>query len=125
MISDTHLDAAEFCGVAASLKDPQLRYYTDLYLGYECEMLSRPVEARIHFEQAAALYPKAQSPLLALSNLAHSSGDNQAAFMAIQRMLMLPDRDDSEDDPWWNYDLSHVRDSDALLAVMRKALGGD
>lgn len=114
---------AELHLAAASIKEPQLSYYTSLYLGFEYEMLSLPGKAREQYERAAMFYPTAQSPLFALSQLADSSGDVEGAFLEIQRIFALPRTDPWKDDPLWIYDLSHVRDSDALVAEMHKMFG--
>ena len=115
--------AAELEHAVASIKDPQLLYYATLYLGYEFEKLSRRSEAREQYERAAGLFPAAQSPLLALSQLAHSSDDVKGALLALERVYELPRLDLWKDDPWWTYDLSHVRDSDKLIADMHKMFG--
>jgi tetratricopeptide (TPR) repeat protein len=115
---------AELQQAAASIKDPQLLYYTSLYLGYEFEMLARRNEAREQYERAAMLYPAAQSPLLALSQLAHSGDDVKGALLALQRVFDLPRRDFWKDDPLWIYYLAHVRDADVLVAEMHRMLGG-
>ena len=67
--------ASELQTASAALTDPQIQYYAALFLGNELAALGRTADARKQFEQAAALYPAAQSPLLALSELAHSDGD--------------------------------------------------
>jgi hypothetical protein len=115
--------AAELQQAAASIKDPQLLYYTSLYLGHEFEMTSRRSDAREQYERAAMLYPTAQSPLFALSQLANSSGDIAGALLAIRRVFKLPRADSWKDDPWWTYDVSPVRDADALLAELYKMFG--
>jgi tetratricopeptide (TPR) repeat protein len=114
---------AELQQAAASIQDPQLLYYTSLYLGYEFAMLSCRQEARDQYERAAMLYPTAQSPLLALSQLAAGSGDAEGALIALQRVFALPIRDFWKDDPWWVYDLAHVRDATALVAELHKVFG--
>ncbi|MBN1568319.1 MAG: tetratricopeptide repeat protein [Acidobacteria bacterium] len=115
---------AELQQTAASIGDPRLSYYASLYLGHEFEITARPEEARKHYEHAAALYPAAQSPWLALSQLARNNDDTRSAWIAIQRVFALPRNDQWEDDPWWVYDLAHVRDADALVAEMQNAFGG-
>ncbi len=109
---------------ASTVNDPKLSYYASLYLGYEFMVTVRPAEAREQYERAAALFPAAQSPLLALSQLARNDGDTQNALLFIQRVFALPRHDAWEDDPWWVYDLAHVRDADALVAEMQKTFGG-
>ncbi len=120
-----HAKAADELQLASSsLKDPQLLYYAALYLGSEFAALSRPGEARSQFDRAATLCPTAQAPLLALSELAHSGGDAEAARLAAQRVFELPIEDFWNDDPWRIYDLSHVRDAAALIEELRGILGG-
>jgi tetratricopeptide (TPR) repeat protein len=118
-----HQAVAELQIAAASIKDPQLSYYASLYLGLEYAMISLQSEAREQYERAAALYPTAQSPLLALSQLARSGDDVEGAISALQSVFGLPHTDFWKDDPWWIYDLSHVRDADALIAEMREIFG--
>jgi len=124
LLGDHAQAAAELEGAAASINDPQLSYYSSLYLGWELAQLSRLNEARDQYERAATLYPGAQSAHLALSQLAHSSGDAKAAFLAVQNVFALHIRDPWNDDPWWAYDVSHVRDAAGLMVEMRRGLGG-
>ena len=114
---------AELQLAAASVKDPQLLYYTSLYLGCELASLSRHNDARQQYERAATLYPTAQSPLLALSQLANKDGDVEGALVAIQRVFSLARPNSMEDDPWWIYDLSHVRNADSLVTEMLEMFG--
>jgi tetratricopeptide (TPR) repeat protein len=124
LLGNHHQAVAELQQAAASIKDPQLLYYASLYLGYEFAMISRRSEARGQYERAAMLYPTAQSPLFALSQLANNSGDAEGAFLAIQRVFELPRTDSWKDDPWWTYDVSPVRDADALVADLYRMFGG-
>ena len=110
----------EFRKAAAGIVDPQLSYYISLYLGRTLAALSRHDEAREQYERAAKLYLTAQSPLLALSQLAQIDDDSESAFAAVQRVFELPRQNIREDDPWWVYDLSHVRNADALLEEVYK-----
>jgi tetratricopeptide (TPR) repeat protein len=114
-----HDEAVEELQQAAeSITDPQLSYYASLFLGCELGMLSRRSEAGDHYQRAALLYPDAQSPLLGLSQLARSNGDNEGVLSAIQRVFDLPVKDSWDQDPWWIYDLVHVRDADARVSEM-------
>jgi tetratricopeptide (TPR) repeat protein len=103
---------------AVSIKDPQLLYYAFLFLGCELGKLSRQSEAGNQYEKAAGLFPKAQSPLLGLSQLARSNSDDKGALVAIQRLFALPNKDSWDEDPLWIYDLAHVSDADVLIAEM-------
>lgn len=111
---------AEFQRAAALLKDPVLIYYISLCLGNAYERLSLEKEARDQYERAAALYPSAQSPYLALSCLARSHENARGAWAALQKVFALQPRDSMEADPWWSYDISHVRNADSLIEEMKQ-----
>jgi tetratricopeptide (TPR) repeat protein len=116
-----HAEAADDLRRAAgALTDPRLLYYAALFLGHEEEQLVHREAARASFEQAAALFPRAQTPLLALSQLARQGDDAAGARAALQRMLAFPASDSARDDPWWDYDRSHVRDADTLVVAWRR-----
>jgi hypothetical protein len=55
--------------------------------------------------------------------LARISNDPDNASLAVERVLALKRKDPWADDPWWTYDMSHVRNADALIEEMRRALG--
>lgn len=114
----------ELQAAAVLITDPQFEYYASLCLGNELAMLRRNAEACEQFERAARLFPAAQSPLLALSHLARSSGDSESALRAIQEVFSLPAANSQLSDPWWDYDRSHVRNSAALVDEVRKSFGG-
>ncbi|MBZ5496980.1 MAG: hypothetical protein LAP85_11310 [Acidobacteriia bacterium] len=109
---------------AAAMTDLQLLYYAAMFLGREQEARGRRDAAREEFERAAGLYPAAQSPLLALSHLASREGDPPRALVAMERALTLPIKELECFDPWWTYDVAHVRNAEALMIEMRKAFGG-
>ena len=102
------------------LKDSQLVYYAELFLGHEEAAMRRRVAAREHFERAAALYPRAQSPHLALGLLARAYGDRPTAVRSMKEVFALPPYEDEREDPWWGYYKFHVRNTDALLAELRR-----
>jgi tetratricopeptide (TPR) repeat protein len=120
LLGNSNRAYVELRKAAEGIVDPQLSYYISLYLGRALTMLSNHDEAREEYERAAKLYPAAQSPLLALSQLAQSDDDAETAMIAVQRVFELPRRNIREDDPWWVYDLSHVRNADALIDEMQK-----
>jgi tetratricopeptide (TPR) repeat protein len=103
--------------------EPVLRYQAALFLGRQHEALGEPAAARDDYRRAAALYPRAQSPLLAASALARRSGDRAGANAAIAPLLTLPADADARDDPWWAYGRS-PRNAGDLLREMYRVLGG-
>jgi len=117
-----HAEAAvELRRARPALEDEQQRYYAELFLGAEEEALGNRDEARAAYERAAALFPRAQSPLLALSQLARRSGDRSAALRAMDRVFALSAEERAEhDDPWWWYYVVQGRDADDLLEAMRQ-----
>ena len=117
-----HADAAvDLRRAMEELTDAPLPYYAALFLGAEEEALGNRDAARAAYERAAALAPLAQSPLLALSQLARRDGDRPAALRAIERMFALPERDPGEQgDPWWSYSIVQARDAEALLTTLRQ-----
>jgi len=108
--------AAESAGVAA---DDQLLYYAHLLGGAAYEAIRRFDVARASYMKAAELYPAAQSPLLALSELATRRGERMAALRELQLVFALPQYAPERDDPWWQYFTSQVRDADALVEKLR------
>jgi len=113
----------ELQSASAAIDDRQLSYYASLFLGNEFRMISRPKDARECFERAAVLYPEAQSPLLALSQLALDGDDFEGALAALKRVFALHPRDGWNDDPWWVYDLAHVRNAEGLVEELQKMFG--
>lgn len=105
--------------IDARLNGPQL-YFAELFFGHEEQALGRPDAAKRHYENAAELYPKAQSPWLALSQLARQSGDRLGALRALKGITALPSEERYRWDPWWGYYNFHQDDSDRLLDDMRK-----
>jgi hypothetical protein len=73
-------------------------------------------------ERAASLYPTAQSPWLALSELARRRGDRPGALRAIDRLFALPADAEERHDPWWTYQIAQARTADRLLDGVRRAV---
>jgi tetratricopeptide (TPR) repeat protein len=95
-------DAAEELREAVdTAQGSQLRYYAELFLGQAEESLGNRAAARDHYARALALYPRAQSPLLALSLLARQFGDRAGAQKAMRQLMTLPAKRALEDDPWF------------------------
>ncbi|MCM3879760.1 MAG: hypothetical protein ND807_06615 [Vicinamibacterales bacterium] len=104
--------------IDARLDGPDL-YFAELFLGYEEQTLGKPGEAKRHYENAAELYPRAQSPWLALSQLARQSGDRAGALGALRSVTALPPDASDRWDPWWDYYEVHRDDAERLLDQMR------
>jgi tetratricopeptide (TPR) repeat protein len=96
--------------------DPRWKYFAAMFLGSEQEQRQRVAEARQAYARAAMLYPRAQSPLLALGRMATEAGDRQAAAAASHALLTLSPDPDLRDDPWWTYALRPRADLERLLA---------
>jgi tetratricopeptide (TPR) repeat protein len=111
--------ARELRAALGDIEEPLLRYYGELFLGAAEEMRGRRTEARGCYERAAALQPRAQSPLLALSHLARASGDRNAAQRYLERLTALPPDPDERDEPLWDYDIAPGRHAAERLASLR------
>jgi tetratricopeptide (TPR) repeat protein len=95
--------------------DRTLSYYALLVLGREEELLGRTDDARRSFERAAALFPTAQSPLLALARLSFHDGDPRRAESALGRIFALSGDESGRFDPWWDYYSGTGRFHESLL----------
>ena len=109
---------AELQKVPAALGDTVVAYLARLFAGRTEELLGRQVAARKSFERAAALFPSAQSPQLALSRLAIVQGEREAASSVLS-VLAAPVENAARSDPWWTYHTGPGRAADALIADFR------
>jgi tetratricopeptide (TPR) repeat protein len=116
-----HAEAAgELRQAAAAVEEDLLRYFVALFLGAAEEALGNDAQATASYARAAALYPTAQSPHLALSALARRRGDRTGALNALQRTFDLSKTDSERQDPWWTYHVAHGRHAEALLEELRR-----
>jgi tetratricopeptide (TPR) repeat protein len=115
---------AELQRAATAMKDRRFQYYASLFLGHEEAMLGRNAEARKQFRRALALYPNAQSAMLALGWMARSKGDIRNALLEVEHFFAAPAMDLVLDDPWWEYYSTYIHDAHELIEGMRKAFGG-
>lgn len=78
-------------------------YLAELFLGRQEDAMGNRARARACFERAASLYPRAQSPRLALSQLSRRTGDRPGAQRELRVLADLPADERQREDPWWNY----------------------
>jgi tetratricopeptide (TPR) repeat protein len=117
-----HADAArELRRALSDTKDSLLVYFGSLFLGRVLETQRNVAGAREQYERAAALYPRAQAPRLALSLLASRAGNQRSALAAFD--AAFDERSTSQlDDPLWTYYAQAGRDADVRLEETRRVL---
>ena len=114
--------AGELRKAAATAAGPVLRYYAELFLGDQEQDLGRSEAARAAYTKAAALFPSAQAPRLALSALARRNGDRVEALDAIRYVLDLPAADEQREDPWLTYPVWLNESAGARLSKLYRSL---
>jgi hypothetical protein len=110
--------AVELRSAAASARGPVLRYYAALFLGDEEQAVGRRDESRARYEEAAALFPLAQAPRMALSHLARRYGDRSGALRALRDALTRSAGRDWRSDPRWSYHRWLNESSEVLLGEL-------
>ena len=105
-----HAEAASSCAGRPAISRQPVAVLRVVVSRRRREALGSRDAARVAYEQAARLSPMAQSPLLALSQLARRYGDRNGALRAIERcsrsLARIGTRDD---DPWWWYYVAQAR----------------
>jgi len=91
----------ELTQALSQIRNQTLQYYGQMFLGRSAAETGDAARARAAFERASQLAPVAQSPLLALSQLAYARGDTGEAAALLTRVAELPSLEN--DDPWWFY----------------------
>jgi tetratricopeptide (TPR) repeat protein len=118
-----HQEAADQLRQAAStVGDSQVLYYACMFLGEEEQALGHRDAAHDWYDRAATLYPRAQSPLFALSNLASAFGDMTGARRAADRIRGLPADENERVDPWLAYHAAGGRDAATLWRNLMAAV---
>jgi hypothetical protein len=111
--------AAELRRVVGETRDEVLLYIACMALAAEEQALGRPGAARELYGRAAALFPSAPSPRLALGHLMREAGDREAAVLSVMDAIR-PRAIDDYADPWWSYDLLPGRRCWTLLEEVRR-----
>jgi tetratricopeptide (TPR) repeat protein len=114
--------AQEALGVLSRVEEPQAdtvqRYWTSLFRGRALETLKRSDEAALAYEQALRIWPRAQTPMVALASLYQRAGVPDRARQWAAQVGALTE---SDQDPWWHYWAGSGRFIKAWLAEMRVA----
>ncbi len=110
---------AELRQALLTLTGDRHRYYGELFLGAEQQAVGRAADAKAAFQRAQALFPNAQSPYLALGQLAWQRADRTGADVVLERLMAAPSEQGSREDPWWTYELSAVLDVAILVDQLR------
>jgi tetratricopeptide (TPR) repeat protein len=125
-LRERHVDATTELSRALVLTDePTLRYFGALFLGDAEQALGHREPAQLAYEQALAQFPEAQSPHLALAQLARRYADRPMAIAAIERLFDRSGRAHLAFDPWWEYDAGTIAAYGELLRAVREAFLGE
>ena len=106
-------------GLAAT-DEHLLRYYGSLFLAAVEETLGHVDVSRGLYLQAAALFPRAQSPLLGLSELARRAGRRDEALAEMEKVYSLESNQRLDSDPWWTYNRAQGRNAEMLIDAIQK-----
>ena len=110
---------AELKQALLTLTGDRHRYYGELFLGAEEQAAGRAAQAKAAYERARKLFPNAQSPYLALGQLAWQRADRAGADVVLDGLAAAPSATGSREDPWWTYELSAVLDVAVLVDQLR------
>jgi hypothetical protein len=106
----------------AAARDPAVAYLSHLFAARADERRGKLDEAAAHADAALALFPGAQSALIAKSHIALQRADAAGALDPIGRLKSFPWARPPRD-PWSEYYLGAGRDSTALLSSLWSSLG--
>jgi tetratricopeptide (TPR) repeat protein len=99
-------------------RDPLVTFHAHLFAARADHALGKNDLAATHIRAALALFPNAQSALMAQSQLALFTADPTGALTPIRLLASMPADTDQRSDPWWLYHLGPGREADSLLAEM-------
>lgn len=112
--------AAELKAALAQAPSGVVAFYARLFAGRVAQTSGKTADAAQHYREALALFPDAQSALLATSQLALLGSDVAGALAPIQRLGQRSAQFTA--DPWWQYHLGAGREADALLKALWAAV---
>ncbi|HET9371407.1 MAG TPA: hypothetical protein VFO19_14205 [Vicinamibacterales bacterium] len=116
---ERHQDARREAEIALQRRpDKATAYYAHLFAGRAAAADRDLAGASRHFEDALALYPGAQSALLARSQAALMRGDDREAAKVVAELSGAADGRGLAEDPWWYYHMGPGRDARELLAAL-------
>jgi tetratricopeptide (TPR) repeat protein len=123
-----HADAIDALERGLQLsRSPIVRYWALVWLGQARRDAGRIAPAIEAFEQAAALFPRAQTPRLGLSQLLYDRGDRARALAEYTTALAATGPSTSlgagDDDPRLVYEHTHVPAAGVLVVELRTAFG--
>jgi tetratricopeptide (TPR) repeat protein len=110
-----HADAISLLGTNIETSDPIVRYYAALVVAGAAEEDGRTELATESYQRASTLFPRAQSPLLAMLRLARDLGDTSAAKETAATFATLGPVEKGRMDPWWEYYDCNGRNRDREL----------
>jgi tetratricopeptide (TPR) repeat protein len=96
----------------------ELLFYAHMFAGRVAQHLGKLDAAADHYRQASALFPGAQSALLAQSQAALLKSDVSSALAFVHELEAMAATIAEREDPWWDYGLATGRDAHAILADM-------
>lgn len=110
---------AHFKQVLDTRPEATIAFYAHLFRGDAERALLQDDAARLSYEQALGLFPRAQSVRVALSHLARQRSDRAAALALLLPTLSASPVGRDQDDPWWDYHRGDGRNAEALLQQLR------
>jgi tetratricopeptide (TPR) repeat protein len=108
--------AAELKPALAANPTRVVAFYAHLFAGRAAQALGHASEASGHYQEASALFPDAQSALLASSQQALLQSDVLATLAPLERLGARSAVFTA--DPWWQYHLCAGRDAEDLLKAL-------
>jgi predicted Zn-dependent protease len=102
----------------AALPRPESKYYAALFTGLAEVARGHQAEARSSLERAAARFPEAQSPRLAMAQALMMRAKDDEALASIQTLTVKT----SVADPWWIYDIDLISSVGNRLASVRASI---